>query len=282
MDKNPWDTLGWSALSRESKLVRHLLGSGVTALGRANYADQAGEYYTAFFGLSVGMERLAKLILVADYALSNQGRLPTQSVVKKYGHNIESLLMSISVVSEKHSIKLQYSKPTTIISAKIVECLDAFADASRGRYANFAALGDPNIEGQFEPIRKWWAEVAELILQEHYYGKKRAQARVESNAKIVDAMIGNFSVVLHFDEAGGVMSDILSASVRTGQTKYVQKYGRYHALTVIRWMSDIFCELCRKACYEFQISEFFGHHELFWTYTVDDTFLKNRKVWPLS
>ncbi|QIM50239.1 hypothetical protein G9Q38_14310 [Pusillimonas sp. DMV24BSW_D] len=282
MDKNPWDTLGWRALSRESKLVRHLLGSGVTALGRANYADQTGEYYTAFFGLSVGVERLAKLILVADYALSNRGRLPTQSEVKKYGHNIKSLLMLISVIAEKHSIKLQYSKPTTIISEKIVECLDAFADASRGRYANFTALGDPNIEGQFEPIRKWWTEVAELILQEHYYGKKKAQIRVASNAKIVDAMIGNFSAVLHFDEAGGVMSDVISASVRTGQTKYVQKYGRYHALTVIRWMSDIFCELCRKACYEFQIVEFFGHHELFWTYTVDDTFLKNRKVWPLS
>jgi hypothetical protein len=281
MNKNPWETPGWMALSRESKLVRHLLGSGVTALGRANYADQAGEYYTAFFGLSVGIERLAKLILVADYALSSQGKLPPQSVVRKYGHDIEKLLESISVVSEKNSIRLQYSQPTTAISAKIVECLCAFADASRGRYANFAALGDPNIDGQFEPIRKWWFEVAELILQEHYYGKS-AHAKVENNAQIVDSMIGRFSSVLHFAEAGGVIEDIRSASVRTGQTKYVQKYGRYHALTVIRWMSDIFCELCRKAIYEFNIVEFFGHYELFWTYTVDDNFLKNRKIWPLN
>jgi hypothetical protein len=281
MRKDPWDTPGWMALSRESKLVRHLLGSGVTALGRANYADQAGEYYTAFFGLSVGVERLAKLILVADYALSNGGRLPTQAEVRKYGHDIERLLTSISTISGKHSINLQYSKPTTVISAKIVECLGAFADASRGRYANFAALGDPNIEAQFEPIRKWWAEVAELILREHYYGKY-AQRRVENNARIVDEMIGRFSTVLHFDEAGGVMSEIASASTRTGQTKFVQKYGRYHALTIIRWMSNIFCELCRKAYYEFKIVQFFGHHELFWTYTVDDTFLKSRKIWPLS
>ncbi|UXZ34618.1 hypothetical protein K6V71_00620 [Cupriavidus gilardii] len=281
MQKDPWNTPGWMALSRESKLVRHLLGAGITALGRANYSDQAGEYYTAFFGLSVGIERLAKLILVTDYALSNGGRLAPQAEIRKYGHNIESLLTSISTVTEKHSINLQYSKPTTAISAKIVECLCAFADASRGRYANFAALGDPNIEAQFEPIRKWWTEVAELILREHYYGKQ-AQRRVETNAWIVAEMIGSFSAVLHFDETGGVMSNISSASTRTGQTKYVQKYGRYHALTIIRWMSNIFCELCRKAYFESQMVQFFGHHELFWTYTVDDAFLKSRKIWPLS
>ena len=51
-----------------------------------------------------------------------------------------------------------------------------FADASRGRYANFAALGDPKL-GQEEPIRKWWGDVAELILEEQYFGK-HAQERV--------------------------------------------------------------------------------------------------------
>ena len=281
MTKDPWNTPGWIALRRESQLVRHLLGSGVTALGRANYADQAGEYYTAFFGLSVGIERLAKLILVAHYALSNQGSLPPQSKIKKYGHNIQNLITLVNEVSENHSIKLEYSKPITIFSEKIVECLDAFADASRGRYANLASLGDPNIEEQFEPIKKWWAEVAELILQEHYYGKI-VQTRVESDANIVDAMSKSFFTVFYFDEFGKVMRDVLTASVRTEQTKYVQKYGRYYALTVIRWMSDIFCELCKTACYKFHMAEFFGHHEFFSTYTVQDSFLKNKKVWPLN
>jgi hypothetical protein len=53
---NPWDAPEWHALKREAALVRHLLGSGVTSLGRANYADNMGEYYTALFGLSVGLE----------------------------------------------------------------------------------------------------------------------------------------------------------------------------------------------------------------------------------
>ena len=43
---DPWDIPEWRALNRKSSLVRHLIGSGATALGRTNYADQTGEYYT--------------------------------------------------------------------------------------------------------------------------------------------------------------------------------------------------------------------------------------------
>ncbi|MCM4863688.1 hypothetical protein MMS55_29130 [Escherichia coli] len=54
MNKNPWDIPAWHALGREASLVTQLIGSGATAIGKANYADKIGEYYTAFFGLSVG------------------------------------------------------------------------------------------------------------------------------------------------------------------------------------------------------------------------------------
>src|SRR5690606_34158429 len=121
------------------------------------------------------------------------------------------------------------------ISQKIVECLDAFADAGRGRYANFAALGDPNL-GQDEPIGKWWGEVAELILKEHYYGKA-AQKRVEGRASVVNAVMSPVSMVLYFSETGDTMQDVLTASIRTGQTELVKRYGRYYTLTVVRWLS---------------------------------------------
>src|ERR1700744_6232637 len=88
---DPWKIPEWHALRREVALVRHLVGSGVTALGRANYADKKGEYYNAFFGISIGLERLAKLILVADHAISNSGQMPDEKVVKKFGHKLVAL-----------------------------------------------------------------------------------------------------------------------------------------------------------------------------------------------
>jgi hypothetical protein len=274
---NPWDIPEWHSIRREAALVRHLVGSGATALGRASYADKMGEYYTAFFGLSVGLERLAKLILVADFAISNGGTMPAEKVVRQYGHKLANRMDVVGKVAPKHSLKLDYPRPTDSISAKIVECLDSFADASRGRYANFAALGDPNL-GKDEPIRMWWSEVAELILKEHYYGKP-AQERVEGCAKVIDALMSPVSLVLFIDEAGDAMQDVLTSSIRTGQTELVQRYGRYHALTVVRWLSEVFSELTRSRG---STDAFYGVWEYFQTYTVEDAFLKTRKNWPLT
>ena len=88
---DPFTMPEWHAIRREASLVSQLIGSGATALGRAGYADGFGEYYTAFFGLSIGIERLAKLILIADYAIEHGGALPGQEAVRKFGHKVAAL-----------------------------------------------------------------------------------------------------------------------------------------------------------------------------------------------
>ncbi|MCY3824215.1 MAG: hypothetical protein OXG62_10140 [Nitrospinae bacterium] len=278
--KNPWEAPGWHSIGREASLVRHLIGSGVTSLGKANYADKEGEYYTAFFGLSIGLERLAKLILVADFTILNDGQMPAEEVVRNFGHKLVLLLDTVNEISINHNLVLEYTRPNSEISNVIVECLDAFADASRGRYANFASLGDPNL-GPEEPIRKWWGDVVELILAEHYYGKP-VQERVEGNATIIDSLMSSVSTVFYFDEEGDAIKDVYSASVRTGQTEIVQCFSRFYALMVVRWLSDVFSQLSQKACGEHNVEAFFGVYEYFNTYRVADNFLKTRKIWPLK
>jgi hypothetical protein len=153
--RNPWEIPEWHALGLEASLVRHLIGSGATALGRANYADKMGEYYTAFFGLSVGLERLSKLVLVAHYAIENGGKMPDERVVKHFGHKLVDLANEAESISERMQLSLRYSRPKQLIPQKILECLGSFADARRGRYANFASLDNPNLTAD-EPIKKWW------------------------------------------------------------------------------------------------------------------------------
>jgi len=225
------------------------------------------------------MERLSKLILVVNHAILNSGRMPAASVIQKFGHELIKLTDATDAVATSNSLRLRHPRPIAGISVKIVECLDAFADARRGRYANFAALGNPNL-GQDEPIRKWWNEIAEAILAEHYYGKP-VQARVEERARVVDEMMSAFSSVQYTNEAGHAMRDIRTASLRTGQTKIVQQYGRFYALLTVRWLSEVFSELARSACYNHHIDAFFGVWECFQDYTVDDDLLKTRKIWPL-
>jgi hypothetical protein len=63
----------WHALNREAQLAAGQIAIGITALGKANYADK-GRYAEAFFGLSIGLERMAKLILIAGHCIENHGR----------------------------------------------------------------------------------------------------------------------------------------------------------------------------------------------------------------
>ncbi len=270
----------WRAVNREASLVRQLIGSGITALGRASYGSGLGEYYTAFFGLSVGIERLAKLILVAEHAISNAGALPDQNVVRQFGHKIRDLCTNADQITAKHCLTLDYPKPTDPICWAVVDCLDAFANAAKGRYANFGAIGNPSFNPADEPINRWWAEVVEPILARHVRGTAR-EATIKRNAQMVDAVIGSSSFVLHVNEGGQTMTEMQVASERSGMTKWAQQYGRFYTLCIVRWLADIFSELSRSGGYSKGIDALFGHYELFYGYRADDSTLMTRKVWPI-
>jgi hypothetical protein len=278
---DPFTLPEWHALRREAILVSQLIGSGVTALGRASYADRLGEYYTAFFGLSIGIERLAKLILVADYAMEHGGNLPDQAVVKRFGHHLRALSESADQAANQHALTLEFPKPTDPICWAAVECLDAFADASRGRYANFEAIGNTNFDPSNEPVNRWWTKVVEPILDNHYRGKS-AEAGVRERAAVINAMIGSSSLVLNVNEEGVMMTDIATSSERTGQTVWAQKYGRFYTLSIVRWLSDIFDQLVHEGAYGRKIDALSGHNEFFKTYRASDSFLLTRKLWPLK
>lgn len=278
--RDPFALPEWHALRREATLVSQLIGAGATALGRASYATGFGEYYTAFFGLSIGIERLAKLILIADHVLGHAGRLPDQKAVKQFGHKLATLIAEADQIAGKHSLILESPKPNDAISSAIISCLDAFADASKGRYANFEAIGNPSFDLAHEPVAKWWREVVEPILNKHYRGTA-AEAGVKARARVIDTMMGDISMVHFFDESGGIMDDVATSSERTGQTKWAQKYGRFYTLSIVRWLAEIFSCLTQTNGYSNGFEVLFGHYEFFNCYRVENTFLLNRKNWPL-
>ena len=121
--KDPGEDPNWQPIRRETMLARELIGAGVTSLGKANHADRKGEYYNAFFGLSIGIERLAKLILVTDCAIRANGRMPPASKLKKFGHKIVQLLEEVDEVAKSNGLNLTYERPKSSISkATYVRC----------------------------------------------------------------------------------------------------------------------------------------------------------------
>lgn len=257
---SPFDLPEWAALAREATLVSQLIGSGVTALGRASFDARFGEYYTSFFGLSIGIERLAKLILIADYAMEHGGVLPAQTVVRRFGHRLTELIEKAHNIAAKHGIRLQFSKPDDPICWAIIDCLDAFADASRGRYANFEQIGNPAFDPNNEPVKRWWTKVVEPILERHRGG----------------AVEGS----LHTKEQGEMLTDPAHACEFTEQAARAQQYGRFYTLSVVRWLSGIFDKLVDEAALGKKMSVLYGHNVSLATYRVPDELLLTRKLWP--
>ncbi len=278
---NPIIKAHWKALKRESILIRQLLGSGATALGKASYADGLGKYYEAFFGLSIGLERFGKLIIVTNHAIENSGKLPTAGEIIKYGHNIKNIFNTVDGIVQKRQMTLKYTRPSDDISDSIIDCLDSFADARRGRYGNFQELGDPNFDEEFEPISQWWKSVAEKIMQKHLAGTKK-EIKIHTNAADVAKLMAGIALVRFQSETGDSINDAGAASIHSGQTELVQQWGRIYSLRMVRWLSCIFEQLSSDACYKHGIDIFFGHSEFFDTYRVGDDFLKTRKNWPLN
>src|SRR5437763_8720749 len=110
---NPHANPRWRALAREAASAAEHMAFGATVLGRANYAQYA--YYTqAFFSLSIGFERSAKLALVVDYALDHGGAYPSSKTLKKeYGHDLKRLLTLTEDIAARR--KIAEARPSSLI-----------------------------------------------------------------------------------------------------------------------------------------------------------------------
>jgi hypothetical protein len=267
----------WHALGREAELAAELLATGVTVLGRANHA-QKGLYNQAFFALSIGFERLGKLILVADHTIENNGGWLTDQELRRVGHDISALINACNPISMKYISGKEFgTQPNAPIHQSIVTTLSEFARTTR--YYNLASLSGGGLARTREPIEAWWSAVGQPILERHYSVKQRAKN--EAQAKMMGSMLGAFATVLHHDEAGQSMTSIEAMMTRAGPTRIVQKYGRLYVMQLIRWLSTIMGELSRKGAYELQIEALLGLDEPFRIFCNEYRYLLGRKTWSI-
>jgi hypothetical protein len=80
----------YSLLTLEGHLFHASLTNGLTAL-RAASIHQKGTFYAAFFNLSIGLERLMKVVLVIDHMARNSMNPPSDRVLRQHGHDLVML-----------------------------------------------------------------------------------------------------------------------------------------------------------------------------------------------
>ena len=94
----------WYLLEQEGLLAQACLCNGLTALRRANLGDKKGLFYSAFFELSIGFERVLKLVLILDHMARNQLVPPDSKTVEDYGHKLRALFDAANAVCAARNV----------------------------------------------------------------------------------------------------------------------------------------------------------------------------------
>jgi hypothetical protein len=263
----------WHTIGREAELAVGQTASGITALGRASHFEK--EYYTqAFFGLSIGLERIAKLIMISDYAITHAGTFPSNSILRNVGHDIATLLAHCETLSTQYRAGKMYAeRPMGEIHNGIIMTLTEFGKISR--YYNLDLLTGGSAATLPEPIHAWWQRVGRPILSAHY--SKRQRERDRQRAAALDTNMGENVAVLFHTEAEVPITNVEELALHAAATRVIQKYGRLYTLQIVRWLSYLISDLAYVG--QSKVSGLFGLDELFMMFRADDRFFRDRTLW---
>jgi hypothetical protein len=264
------------ALAREAGLATEHLAIGATALGKANYAQQA--YYSqAFFALTTGFERATKLAFVVDYALENKGTFPEHRALRRYGHNLDKLLKQADEIAERRALTgVEDRLPRTAIHEGIVEVLSDFASNITRYYNLDFVTGDPRTVERDDPIFAWFDLVIDPILNVHYKPHHRDKHR--RNAQLVSELLSGHAMVYYHSERGEVIDTALEASMRTGAVEFAGPYARMYVMQIARFLARLFLELTHAA-YVSRLDTIPHLSEFFAIFNNSDIYFKQQKTW---
>lgn len=266
----------WLAIHREASLAAEHLASGATLLGKANYSQQA-YYYQAFFALSVGFERSAKLALAVDHRL-REGTFPTEPELRKYGHKLDQLLSQLDQLAVHRGLTGEWSaRPRAPINDAIVSVLSDFA-SNVTRYYNLDLITGSARIASVDPLRSWHDQVFLPAAKLHYSPKRRAKD--EASAAAVAALIGDVTSVHFFSETGDVLTDVETASSMTGMTKAVQPYVRMYVLQLARFMYVVMSDLGHSAMAQ-RCADVPYLSDYFAIFCNDDRLFRSRATWSI-
>ncbi len=232
----------WFLLEQEGLLAQACLCNGLTALRRANLGDKKGLFYSAFFELSIGFERVLKLILILDHMARNQLVPPDSKTVEDYGHKLRSLFDAAKGVCAAHGVTALDAFQPNSLPIAILGFLDDFAHPG-GRYSNINKLTGHKHQIMVDPIAQW-GEIANRIMREHATPKDRQRAQL--NGLVASAAFGDAAASLISDLNQQPM-DAVPQHVRASELDTAAKHAIYALVTLISALREVIDSLCDSA-----------------------------------
>jgi hypothetical protein len=232
----------WFLLEQEGLLAQACLCNGLTALRRANLGDKKGLFYSAFFELSIGFERVLKLVLILDHMARNQLVPPDSKTVEDYGHKLRSLFDAAKGVCTSRGVTALDAFQPDSLPIAILGFLDDFAHPG-GRYSNINKLTGHKHQTMADPIAQW-GEIANRIMREHATSKERQRAQL--NGLVASAAFGGAAASLISDLNQQPM-DVVPLHVRASELDTAAKHAIFALVTLIAALREVIDALCGAA-----------------------------------
>ena len=266
----------FDAFLEEANMASQQIGFGATAIGKANYVRKA-QYYQAFFALSIGFERAAKIALIADSLLENNGNLLSYEEIKDYGHSLKELLNATDEISVRRKFEEENHRlPRGQIHVAIIDVLNQFAKTSR--YFNIDYLtGSKYLDPKSDSLKLWHKNVTLKVIEMHY--SKRKLEKDEVQAEFVDTIISPITLSRHFMETGEYNNSIKDQALSLARSNFSAPYVRMYVLQIARFLAHVNSELGYLAMQTKGKVKLPYFSDVFSDFFNDDRYFKTRKIW---
>ena len=270
----------WYLLEQEGLLAQACLCNGLTALRRANLGDKKGLFYSAFFELSIGFERVLKLVLILDHMARNQLVPPDSKTVEDYGHKLRALFDAAKAVCTARNVTALDGFQADSLPIVILGFLDDFAHPG-GRYSNINKLTGHRHQAMADPIARW-GEMASQIMRTQANARERERAQL--NGRMASIAFGDAAASLMSDLDQQHM-DVASLHVRASELDTAAKYAIYALVTLIAALRDVIDSLCDSAwavnrAAQAGATEVPAMKEFFQFAWADKQYVMRKRQWP--
>jgi hypothetical protein len=154
-------------LQQEGTLIEASLASGLTSIRTANPGHK-GNYYSAFFQLSIGVERLLKVVLILDHMAANGLATPSRKVLRDFGHDLVDLHRQVAAAP---SVAGALESPASgSVEEALLHFLSDFAKTTR--YHNLDAL--TSSQAPIDPLAQY-SQIFTRVLSEDVNRRKLQQ-----------------------------------------------------------------------------------------------------------
>ncbi len=226
----------WKPFLREADLTRMCLATGLNAMARANHLEN-GLYSQAFFNVSIGLERLLKLIYLVDYATTHGGSFPSRKTLQReLGHDLARLFGEAQVIRNRladDGHDFGWTLVDADLAQAIIEVLSEFARSTR--YYNLDYLVGGSGQSR-DPLQAWARDVQDK-LAENYPARQRANAA--QRASDLQSLLGDAASIMQMREDGSHVTTLYEAGVHEALGKWVQQKATYHCATIVRYLAEI-------------------------------------------